>query len=49
MDPVPDGHEGDAKKETKSSSKLGQEGLEGVDKDLLLNLGVLGHRPKANR
>ena len=47
--PIPNGHEGKSKKEAKSSSKLSQEGLEGVDKDLLLNLGVLGHGPKANR
>ena len=47
--PIPNGHKGKSEKEPKSSSKLSQEGLEGIDKDLFLNLGVLGHWPKANR
>ena len=46
MDPIPDGHEGDAKKETKSSSKLCHEGGPGVDQLLRLHQGAVGHGPQ---
>ena len=47
LDPVPDGHEGKAKEETKGSSELSKPGLEGINQGLLLNQGVLGNGPEA--
>ena len=44
---LPDGHEREAQEKTKRSAKLCQEGLEGVDQDLFLKLGVLGYCPEA--
>ena len=43
---LPDGHEREAQEKTKRSAKLCQEGLEGVDQDLFLKLGVLGYCPE---
>ena len=43
---LPDGHEREAQEKTKRPPKLCQEGLEGVDQDLFLKLGVLGHCPE---
>ena len=44
---VPDCHDGEAQEKPKSAPKLGQQGREGVEEDLLLHLGELGHRPEA--
>ena len=47
LDPIPNGHEGKAKEETKGSSKLSKPGLERIYQGLHLDKGVLGHRPEA--
>ena len=44
---VPDCHDGEAQEKPKSAPKLGQQGREGVEEDLLFDLGELGHRPEA--
>ena len=46
MDSIPDGHKGDAKKETKSSPKLGNEGRPRIDQLLRLHQGAVGHGPQ---
>ena len=46
VDPIPNCHEGDPEKETKSASELSQEGLERINQHFLLNQGVIGDCPK---
>ena len=44
VDPIPQGHEGDAKEETERSSELGDERSPRVDKQLCLHESHIGHR-----
>ena len=46
MDPIPNGHKGEAKKETKGSSKLGDKGGPRIDQLLRLHQGAVGDGPQ---
>ena len=46
MDSIPDSHEGDAEKKTKSSSKLCHKGGPRIDQMLSLHQGAVGDGPQ---
>ena len=46
IDSIPNGHEGDSKKETKSTSKLSHKRGPGIDQLLCFHQGAVGHCPQ---
>ena len=48
LDAIPEGHEGESEEEAEGAPEPGHQGGQGVDQQLLLHKGFLGHRPEAN-